>query len=219
MPRWTELARRWVTWQIRPIRFNFVCLPAAGKFQLQQLDHCLHFLWILHWISRRSQVSMMQRAKQIALSRSPGHHVYFLQFSLISVRPPHLDLYIGLWNLQIALITDVPWATIITLVLFGQSKAAYWYKIYVKRCIYKKLFRNRSQRTVRAWLNGNTMFYETIVCFYVSEAKPLCFSLCSQMFDGVEWCWICNIQNVCQANEQLSLCYFFSINVLQNIAL
>ena len=66
-PRWTELARRWVTWRIRPIRFNFVCLPAAGKFHLQQLDHCLHFPWILHWISRRSQVPMMQRAKQICL--------------------------------------------------------------------------------------------------------------------------------------------------------
>ena len=65
--RWTELARRWVTWRIRPIRFNFVCLPVAGKFQLQQLDHCLHFPWILHWISRRSQVPMMQRAKKICL--------------------------------------------------------------------------------------------------------------------------------------------------------
>ena len=47
------------------------------------------------------------------------------------------------------------------------------------------------ERTLlRAWLNGNTMFYETFVCFYVSEAKPLCFSLCSQMFDGVERCLI-----------------------------
>ena len=66
-PWWTELARKWVTWRIRPIRLNFFCLPAAGKFQLQQLNHCLHFLWILHWISRRSQVPMMQRAKQICL--------------------------------------------------------------------------------------------------------------------------------------------------------
>ena len=41
---------------------------------------------------------------------------------------------------------------------------------------------------VWAWLNGNTVFYRTFVCFYVSEAKPLCFSLCSQMFDGVERC-------------------------------
>ena len=30
------------------------------------------------------------------------------------------------------------------------------------------------------------MLYETFLSFYVSEAKPLCFSLCSQMFDGVE---------------------------------
>ena len=70
---------------------------------------------------------------------------------------------------------------------------------------------------VRAWLNGNAMFHETFICFYVSEAKPLRFSLCSQMFDDVEWCWIYNIQNVCHANEQLSLCYFFSINVLKTL--
>ena len=39
----------------------------------------------------------------------------------------------------------------------------------------------------QAWLNGNAMFYETFICFRVSEAKPLCFSLCSQMFDDVEY--------------------------------
>ena len=39
----------------------------------------------------------------------------------------------------------------------------------------------------RAWLNYNTMFYKTFMCFYVSEAKLLCFSLCSQMFDDVEY--------------------------------
>ena len=38
---------------------------------------------------------------------------------------------------------------------------------------------------IRAWLNGNAMFYETFICFCVSEAKPLCFSLCSRMFDDV----------------------------------
>ena len=32
------------------------------------------------------------------------------------------------------------------------------------------------------------MFYKTLICFYVSEAKPLCFSLCSRMFDDVERC-------------------------------
>ena len=32
------------------------------------------------------------------------------------------------------------------------------------------------------------MFYKTFICFYVSEAKPLCFSLCSRMFDDVERC-------------------------------
>ena len=39
----------------------------------------------------------------------------------------------------------------------------------------------------RAWLNYNAMFYKTFMCFYVSEAKPLCFSLCSRMFDDVEY--------------------------------
>ena len=41
---------------------------------------------------------------------------------------------------------------------------------------------------VRDWLSGNALFYETFICFYVSEAKPLCFSLCWQMFDDVERC-------------------------------
>ena len=45
------------------------------------------------------------------------------------------------------------------------------------------------------------MFHKTFTCFYVSEKKPLCFSLCSRMFDDVERCRICNIQNVCHANE------------------
>ena len=62
----------------------------------------------------------------------------------------------------------------------------------------------------RLWLNDDAMFHETFYCFYISKAKLLCFSLYSQMFDDVERCWICNIQNVCHVNEQLSLCYFFS---------
>ena len=39
---------------------------------------------------------------------------------------------------------------------------------------------------VGAWLSRNAKFYETFICFYVSEAKPHCFSLCSQMFADVE---------------------------------
>ena len=123
-----------------------------------------------------------------------------------------------LWSLfdlrtfTLALVTNVPGVIIIILVLFGQSKAAYWprwYKICVTKvfCIYKICF----AIVLRVWLNGNTMFYETFVCFYVSEAKRLYFSLCSQMFNGIERCWIYNNQNVCHTNEQLSLCYFFSI--------
>ena len=68
---------------------------------------------------------------------------------------------------------------------------------FVKHCV-----------IVRAWLNYNAMFYKTFICFFVSEAKPLCFSLCSQMFDDVERCCIYNIQKVYHANEQLSLLLF-----------
>ena len=76
-------------------------------------------------------------------SQQSLHHVYFLQFSLISVRPLHFD--ISLWNLKIALVTYVPRVIIITLVLFGQSKAAYWLrwcKIYVTKvfCVHKICF-------------------------------------------------------------------------------
>ena len=42
--------------------------------------------------------------------------------------------------------------------------------------------------TLRTGLNGNAMYYEIFIYFYVSEAKSLCFSLCSQMFDDVEQC-------------------------------
>ena len=40
------------------------------------------------------------------------------------------------------------------------------------------------------------------------------FKFFVSVFDDVERCRIYNIQNVCHANEQLSLCYFSSINVL-----
>ena len=39
-------------------------------------------------------------------SQQSLHHLYFLQFSLISVPPPHF--YLSLWNPQIAQVTDVP---------------------------------------------------------------------------------------------------------------
>ena len=51
---------------------------------------------------------------------------------------------------------------------------------------FNKLSKCLTRMIVRAWLNGNAMFYETCICFYVSEAKLLCFSVCSQMFDDVE---------------------------------
>ena len=31
------------------------------------------------------------------------------------------------------------------------------------------------------------MFYKTFICFYVGEAKPLCFSLCSRMLNDAEY--------------------------------
>ena len=44
-------------------------------------------------------------------------------------------------------------------------------KIYVTKvfCIYKKLFCNRSQRAVRAWLKSNTMLYETFLSMSVKQ--------------------------------------------------
>ena len=88
-------------------------------------------------------------------------------FSPNTVRPLHF--YISLWNLQIALVTDFPRVIIITSVLFGQSKAAYWlcwYKRYVTKvfCIYRKLFRNRSQRTVNLTLRLQTWTYRNGMC-------------------------------------------------------
>ena len=70
--RWTELARRWVTWRIRPIRFNFVCLPAAGKFQFSNsiIVYISHEFYIefpaahgYPWCNAQSK---------FALSRSPS---------------------------------------------------------------------------------------------------------------------------------------------------
>ena len=51
------------------------------------------------------------------------------------------------------MVTDFPRGIIITSVLFGQSKSTYWlcwYRRYVTKvfCCYRKLFHNRSQRTV-----------------------------------------------------------------------
>ena len=74
-------------------------------------------------------------------SQQSLHRVYFLQFSLISVRPLHFYF----WNFHIALVTDVARAMIIILTLFGHSKATYWLrwcKIYVTKvfCIYKNCF-------------------------------------------------------------------------------
>ena len=61
------------------------------------------------------------------------------------------------------------------------------------------------------------MFYKTFTCIYASKAKPLCLSLCSQMFDDVERCLIYNIQNVCHANEQLFYCYWRMSKCNENI--
>ena len=62
---------------------------------------------------------------------------------------------------------------------------------------------------LRLLLNDNAMFYKTFICFYVSEVKPLSFSLCSQMFD-VEYTTFKTF--VTQMSDYLY--YFFSINVL-----
>ena len=69
--RWTELARRWVTWRIRPIRFNFVCLPAAGKFQFSNsiIVYISHEFYIEFPAAHRYPWCNAQ--SKFALSRSP----------------------------------------------------------------------------------------------------------------------------------------------------
>ena len=64
-------------------------------------------------------------------SQESLRNVCLLQFSLISVQPLHF--YISLWSLQIALVIDFLRVIIITSVLFGRSKAAYWL-CWHKRC-------------------------------------------------------------------------------------
>ena len=68
-------------------------------------------------------------------SQQSLHYVYFLQFSLISVRPPHF--YLSLWNLQIALVTDTP----------GQLSSHYFYSGNQKRRIDYVDVRYMSQRS------------------------------------------------------------------------
>ena len=129
-------------------------------------------------------------------SQESLRHVCSLQFSLISVRPLHC--YISIWNLQIAQVTDFPGVIIITSVLFGRSKAAYWlcwYKRYVAKvfCIYRKLFRNRSQRTVSLTLRLQTWTYRNGMCIimYVREGNFNEKSLFSQGESLIRRCSNC----------------------------
>ena len=116
----------------------------------------LHLMMLANWYFKgvgSTQTSIFSPNTvfhSLHYSQESLRHVCFLQFSLISVQPLHF--YISLWNRQIAPVTDFPRVIIITSVLFGRSKAAYWlcwYKRYVTKvfCIYRKLFCNRSKRT------------------------------------------------------------------------
>ena len=60
---------------------------------------------------------------------------------------------------------------------------------------------------LRAWLNSYVIFYET----FMSVKQNLFVHKCLIMLNGVEYT---TFKMFCHANEQLSLCYFFSINVL-----
>ena len=137
-------------------------------------------------------------------SQESLRHVCFLQFSFISVQPLHF--YISLWNLQLALVTDFPSVIIITSVLFRRSKAAYWlcsYKRYLTKffCIYRKLFRNRSQRTVSPALRLQTWTYRNGMCImdaYVREGnvnEKLYFHKEKDWLDAVpdSNCWKINL--------------------------
>ena len=134
-------------------------------------------------------------------SQESLRHVCFLQFSLISVRPLHF--YISLWNLQVALVTDFPWVIIIISVLFRRSKAAYWlrwYKRYVTKVfrIYRKLFHNRSQRTVSLTLRLQTWTYRNGMCIIMDvregnfKEKTL-FSQGERLIRCCSNCWKLNL--------------------------
>ena len=93
--------------------------------------------------------------------------VHFWNHSLensMSSSPLGCD-YISLWNLQIALVTLFPRVIIITLVLFGQSKAAYWQRSFCN-CIDRKLFANRSQWIVSLTLSVKTWTYRNGHVYY-----------------------------------------------------
>ena len=67
---------------------------------------------------------------------------------------------------------------------------------------------------LRLWLNDNAMFCETFTCCHISEAKPLCFSLCSQMFDYADDVEYTTLRMIVTQRSNYLFCYFFSVNVL-----
>ena len=133
-------------WMVQKIIFTETIIYNRSSLGILSILHLMVLANLYFQDIRSTQTSIFSPNSLFHFlhqSQQSLHHVYFLQFSLISVRPPHFD--ISLWNLQIALVTDVPRVIIITLVLFGQSKAAYWLhwcKIYVTKvfCIYKICF-------------------------------------------------------------------------------
>ena len=117
-------------------------------------------------------------------SFSPNRVFHSLHYSQKSL--PRVCFFSFLWSLsghctftsvfeifKSPMVTDFPRVIIISSVLFRRSKAAYWlcwYKRYVTKvfCVYRKLFRNRSQWTVNLtpWLQ--TWTYRNGMCIIIN---------------------------------------------------
>ena len=121
-----------------------------------------------------TQTSIFRPIHCVTLCITARNHCAMFVFfsflwSLSSHCPGPLHFHISLWNLQIALVTDFARVIIITSVLFRRSRAEYWlcwYKRYVTKvfCIYRKLLRNRSQRTLSFTLWLQTWTYRNGMC-------------------------------------------------------
>ena len=94
-----------------------------------------------------------------------NHCAMFVFFSFLWSLSSHCTFKSVFEIFKSPMVTDFPRVIIITSVLFGRSKAAYWlcwYKRYVTKvfCTYRKLFGNRSQRTVSLTLWLQTWTYK-----------------------------------------------------------
>ena len=154
-----DISKRWTSHFRMSYRFRDICLDCISFINISDwmvqkiiFTETIIYKWsswsillILHLMVVANPQTLIfvpnTMFRFLHYSQQSLHRVYFLQFSLISVPPPHFYL----WNLQIALVTDVPRAIIITLILVAHSEVTYRLrlcKIYVTRvfCFLKKCF-------------------------------------------------------------------------------